>query len=140
MIIEEGNKVKIAVYGSLRLNEYNYKAFVNYYGEDNMKYIKTITSKGFDLIDLGSYPGIKMSKNSNAEVVFDIMECSSECYRDIENMELGAGYSRIIIRDEDNNSYIAFLYDYPGSDKIVESGDWSKYLREVKSIKYVINK
>lgn len=140
MIIQE-DKVKIAVYGSLRLNEYNYNAFVRYHGEDNMKYIKTITSKGFDLIDLGSYPGIKVSQNPDASVVFDIMECSNECYRDIEGMELGAGYSKIIIRDEDNNDgYIAFLYDYPGSDVIVESGDWSKYLKEVKSIKYVINK
>lgn len=130
----EQKKVKIAVYGSLRFGEYNYDRFKEQFGDD-YQYIKTTSTTGFDLIDLGSYPGISVSKDPSKVLVIDIMECSQECFETIDWMESGAGYTTIKLKDTDGESYFAYLYNYPGSRKVVESGDWSKYLKEEKNVK-----
>ena len=121
------NKRLIASYGSLRLGEYNYNRFKELFGED-FNYVKTTTISGYDLYDLGSYPGLKVSQNPEAVVVVDILEVSQKCFDYIESMEHGAGYSTIKVEDKEGDKYFAYLYEYP-CNNLVESGDWSKYLK-----------
>ena len=65
---------KIAVYGSLRHLEYNYNRFKQYFG-DGIEYINTTSITGYQIFDLGSYPGLKLSDNKEDTVVVDILEC-----------------------------------------------------------------
>jgi len=121
--MENKNK-KILVYGSLRKGEYNYKRFKSMF-KDGLKYIETLNIQGFRLYDLGSYPGIKETPTDTTLVV-DVMECDPACYASIYGMEIGANYvaKNIVINNEDHTIYV-----YQGSThKLVESGDWSKYL------------
>lgn len=122
---EAKNTRKCLVYGSLRNKEYNCKRFQNYY-PGGFNYESTTTVKGFDLFDLGSYPGIKRSSNPDKELTVDIFNCSEECYRSIRAMELGAGYSELLINLE-GVDHVIYLYN-GNPTKLVESGDWSKYL------------
>lgn len=124
----EDKPIYIAVYGSLRKGEYNYNSFKRMYGDD-YEYIKTSSILGYNIYDLGSYPGLKVSQNPDDRVIIDIMKCSKECFNSINRMELGAGYSTIKVKDESSDdTYLAYLYEYP-CNKLVLSGDWSKYLK-----------
>jgi gamma-glutamylcyclotransferase (GGCT)/AIG2-like uncharacterized protein YtfP len=123
----------IAVYGSLRLGEYNQRAFSN----ESMKHIGTSELSGYSLHSLGSYPGILPSKVLASKVVVDIFKVDSLTHARIHRMEIGAGYyaemDTFTINDQD---YEATYYTYSNqmgrSLLTVESGDWSKYLREAE--------
>lgn len=118
---------KVCVYGSLREGEYNFDRFKQYYG-DNIKSIGSYIIEGFDLYNLGSYPGVKLSINNKQPLTVDILECSEECFNGINRMELGAGYHAHNITIDDNDCVI---YIYDGyAVRHVEHGDWSKYLKE----------
>ena len=125
----EKKPVQIAVYGSLRLNEYNYEAFKRIFGKD-FNYIRTTSILGYNLYDLGSYPGLKPAANDTDRVIVDIMECSEECFNNIQRMEHGAGYITVKVTEEGtDNKFPAYVYEYP-CDNLVVSGDWSKYLKQ----------
>lgn len=112
-------------YGSLRKGEYNYERFVEIFGKENFVYKETKTIKGFELYSLGAYPVI--IPNPNSEIVVDEFELSQEAHKSVKTMELGAGYTETII----NESSIYYMDQPPHYHKgKVESGDWSKYLRE----------
>lgn len=121
------NKVLISSYGSLRLGEYNYNRFKQLFGED-FNYVKTSSIAGFNLYDLGSYPGLKIARSNEDKVIVDILEVSQKCFDYIESMEHGAGYSTIQVTDELGDKYLAYLYEH-SCNNLVESGDWSKYLK-----------
>lgn len=117
---------RIAVYGSLRLEEYNYNYFKTRYG-NGINYIKTMVINGYKLYSLGSYPGIKETSD-NTELTVDILEVSEDVYDMITDMELCSGYKikKLNIDEQDT-----VLYVYTSSTKeckLVESGDWSNYL------------
>lgn len=125
--------MKIAVYGSLRKGEYNYERFKDYF-KDGLEYVRTTIIDSWSLYDLGSYPGIKEATEPNNGLIVDIMECSEACFDNIERMELGAGYRSEEIRVGDD---ICTIYVYEGhvrAENLVESGDWSEYLKEPSSI------
>ena len=117
------------VYGSLREGAYNYDAFKRYY-PDGYNKIGQTTIQGYDLHSLGAYPFIV---EGEGELVVDIMECSSDCFRAINGMELGAGYLAKKIEVELNGEVIeGTIYTYPPKDvkysqEHVKSGDWIKY-------------
>lgn len=115
----------VAVYGSLRNKEYNFRRFEKYFPK-GIKFLETYMIPGFELYDLGSYPGIKES-NKDQLLTVDIMDCSWDCYKAIENMELGAGYvaKKVTIEDKD---CVIFIY-LGNPTKKVDSGDWSSYLK-----------
>ena len=116
----------IASYGSLRQNHYNYDRFKQAFG-DGFNYVKTSSILGYNLFDLGSYPGLKVAEDKDTRVIIDVLEVSEECFNRIEMMEHGAGYSTITVEDaETGDKYLAYLYEYPCT-KLVKSGDWSEY-------------
>lgn len=124
---------KVLFYGSLRKGEYNYNYFLRIFGEDNFKYIKTKTIKGFKLYSLGAYPMVIQTNDINDKLVVDEFEVSDEAYSSINSMELGAGYD--ISKFEG-----ATIYTYPlnemkyYTDSIVKSGDWSEYLKSLNQL------
>lgn len=124
---------RIAVYGSLRLDEYNYNYFKSRYPNE-IKFIKTIAISGYKLYSLGSYPGIKETSD-NTELVIDIFEVSENVYSMITDMELCSGYK---IKKLDIDNIPTTLYVYTANIAnctLVESGDWSKYLNEKQLVK-----
>jgi gamma-glutamylcyclotransferase (GGCT)/AIG2-like uncharacterized protein YtfP len=83
---------------------------------------------GFDLFNLGSYPGVKLSENKNQPLTIDVLECGEACFNSINAMELGAGYYAHNITIDEHKCVI-YIYRGNPTDK-VEHGDWSKYIQE----------
>ncbi len=83
---------KIAVYGTLRVGEYNYERFKS----GIIKVIEEGKSvKGYKMYDLGPYPVIKRDFSLQEEVesiIVDILEVTEKCFNELHQMELGAGY------------------------------------------------
>lgn len=120
--------IKILTYGSLRKGEYNYERFRQYF-KNGLNHVDTVIIKGFDLYDLGSYPGIKISDDPEKELTVDIMGCSQECYDSIQRMELGAGYSNYPVNINGEDITIYLYHGYTQENRLVKHGDWSKYLK-----------
>lgn len=124
--------MKIAVYGSLRHEEYNFERFKNIFGED-IKFLKTDTIYGAKLYDLGSYPGINITNDMSDSLTIDVLEVSEKCFKALNNMEIGAGYSPkdIFVGDD---SCVIWVYNtiLDGKKSQVKHGDWSKFLKEKK--------
>lgn len=133
----------IGVYGSLRPGMYNFQRFTYHY-ENEIKHLKTITLPSFNLFDLPfGYPAIKKSENENDKVVFDILEVSENCYKDINRMEIGAGYEllKIPIKEikdlKNDNLKHEFITVYLYTREVlaikkIKNGDYLKH--KVKSL------
>jgi gamma-glutamylcyclotransferase (GGCT)/AIG2-like uncharacterized protein YtfP len=125
---------KVLVYGSLREGMYNFKRVLNFFGESSIKKIDSVTLKGFNIFDLGHYPGLNKSENEKDTVVFDLMEVSDKAFEFIERMELGAGYSKHY--NEEHDAYY-YVYDYKlDINSKVKSGDWVKHHSQLNSYNY----
>jgi gamma-glutamylcyclotransferase (GGCT)/AIG2-like uncharacterized protein YtfP len=107
-------------YGSLKSGMYNFDRF----GKGTQKYVKTVKLDGYELYNLGAYPGLTKGKG---KVTFELHEVDDKAFEHIKQMELGAGY-----REETVNvdGIPATLYIYENKygrltdkDK-VESGNW----------------
>lgn len=118
---------RICVYGSLRLNEYNYNRCKKQY-QNNFNWIKTIKLEGYKLYSLGAYPGIKESKYSDDIIIADILEISLDCYNDIFRMEIGANYSCKIIPIDGIDTTIYLYNGIVNENKLINNGDWSNRL------------
>lgn len=120
----------IAVYGSLRIGEYNYERFVDIFGKTSITTVeKTKVIDGFDLYSLGSYPAITRGSN---KLTVDILEVTDNVHNSIKAMELGAGYDEETIHIENIGDVVIYTYpkEYLDSRRLVESGDWSNYLKQ----------
>lgn len=126
------NKKLIAVYGTLRLNQPNYKWLLT-----EAKYLGTInTDPIFSLYDLGFYPGLK--ENGNTSIVVDIFEVTDSEAAAVDKLE---GY-----REGANNRFYdkiyidtvfgkAGMYIYMGNvyeDNKINSGDWINFINNEK--------
>jgi len=116
---------KLLVYGSLREGEYNYERF-------NCKTVKTgIPLEGFILVDRGPYPyAVPKDKGyKNTTIIVDIIDVDERTAKSIEYMEIAAGYRKINVT-LDGENYPMYVYNYyPDGGPVVESGDWSEYLK-----------
>ena len=123
------SRKRIAVYGSLRVGEYNFERFVDMFGKTNIKPLKQdIEIEGFDLFNLGPYPAISRGENN---LKIDVLSVSEPVYESIKHMELGAGYNEETVKIPSYGD--VFIYTYPkgsfSKDRLVEGGDWSKFLK-----------
>lgn len=114
---------RIAVYGSLRKGEYNYSAFSKWH---DMVHTGTHTVDGFDLYSLGAYPAATLG---DGKLIVDTFEVDDRCFNQINGMELGAGYYAHTI-NINGDDHIIWLQRSGYEERKVESGDWTKYLRE----------
>lgn len=78
---------RIAVYGSLRKGQYNYRPEMGSpVGKGRLV--------GAKLFSLGAFPCIVKSDNPNDTVVVEVYDLPDKLFAPIERMELGAGYTR----------------------------------------------
>lgn len=119
--------MRVAVYGSLRVGEYNFNSFARSY---DMKHIDSIEVPGFDLYSLGSYPAIIKGENT---LKVDILDVEEAAFHGIKMMELGAGYSTDYIEYKGDKVPI-YIFDDPmqieylkKNKDLVSSGDWVDY-------------
>lgn len=115
-------------YGSLRKPMYNYKRFIEYYGENSIIYKMTTKIPGFELYDIsGNYPAAIKSYNDK-EMVVDLFSISDSAYDSIQYMEKSAGYyeDTVCINDE---FYSIFLFhkEKLQNKQPIELGDWLIY-------------
>lgn len=107
-------------YGSLRKDQYNFRRFSH-----RLTYIKTLSLDGYELYNLGMYPGLVKGKG---KVVVELHEATAEAYSAIRRMELEAGYIENLTQVGDCFASL-FIYNRPlGEAEKVESGDWSAFL------------
>jgi len=115
--------VTVAVYGSLRRGCHNYYLLGN-----NPSHLGNVTLAGFDMYDLGSFPGIVHGTGS---VFFEIYSIPEKNAKRIRDMELDSGYT-----DESVDTPFGVAVFYlraAGSFNVnrkVESGDWVKYIKK----------
>jgi gamma-glutamylcyclotransferase (GGCT)/AIG2-like uncharacterized protein YtfP len=125
-------KYLVLVYGSLRVGEYNYNRFKKHHG-DNIKVVaQKLPIVGYNLYDLGSYPGITLDFNGESKpLICDLLEVSQSVKDSMDNMEFGAGY-REDFEDTEFGEATIYVYEWLGSGitNKVESGDWSEYLKQ----------
>lgn len=110
-----GSSHKIAAYGTLKKGCYNYYA-------NEMRFLKETKLKGYDMYDLGFYPGCVRGEG---EIVVHLLEVDDFTYNRINRMERGAGYSPVLINVDEHKDVTFYLYrlDVSEFDKI-ESGNW----------------
>ena len=127
---------RIAVYGSLRAGMGN-----NTWTKDNLESEGVSEVKGYKLYPLcgGAYPGINKSEDDSDSVVVELYKLidsnhnsAEEMFSSIDNMEIGANYSREMIT-RDGKEYILYVYNrmLPVEGSIA-GGDWVKYKKEDK--------
>ena len=122
----------VAVYGSLRVNQYNYYNL----GIQNQEYKgQHILPAKYEMRSFGSFPAL--SKGGKNTAVVDVFEVDPETMMQMDQLEghtdhLKYGYHRELI---DTPWGKAWCYFYNGplskSSPVVESGDWVKYNEEL---------
>jgi gamma-glutamylcyclotransferase (GGCT)/AIG2-like uncharacterized protein YtfP len=122
---------RIAVYGSLRRDEYNHRGSF----ATGAKFINKGIIRGAELVGGNAYPWIVESDNPSSSVVVEVYDLPNDLFDGIEAMEIGAGYERRPVKVElgddglvaiDADAYFyttpADLANYPR----ITSGDWRK--------------
>jgi gamma-glutamylcyclotransferase (GGCT)/AIG2-like uncharacterized protein YtfP len=118
---------KIGAYGTLRKNGYNYERMQNYFGDDCINKIDEIVLPNFKMYNLGFYPCITASTDDTDIVKFDVLEVNEECYKFINMMELGAGYTEISVNTEQHGDLLVYVVPEKYVNKKtpqIMSGDW----------------
>lgn len=114
------------VYGSLRQGQYN--------NGETSSTLATIEIKGWQLYDLGPYPGAVFTGEPEDTMVVELIPISTNSEsRSIDYMELGAGYHvRSIMVPYKDTVVAGKIYEYLGrgvqSQTRVLNGDWTAYL------------
>lgn len=79
---------RLAVYGSLKKGRYNHSIL------ESCKFIEETTVKG-TLYRISSYPAL--IERGDSEYVAEVYEVTDDVYKDIHQMEIGAGYKEVIV-------------------------------------------
>lgn len=117
---------KILAYGTLREGDYNFERVKSHFGETSIQKVRSVEISGFSMHNLGFFPGINRTNNTEDKILCDILEVSDKAASFIEAMELGAGYETqdVEVGDESFPIYI-YRGDLSNRPK-VETGDWFK--------------
>ena len=131
--------LKIAVYGSLRKGMGNNRVI---HGATLLS--TEVVALPFEMIDLGSYPGLIRSKDVN-NIVIEVYEVDAPTYKRVEHLEgYPSFYSRDLIETSVGAADIYFLdkdngREYNRRPKVVETDgvfDWVKHLDKVQSSRW----
>lgn len=133
--VKLSTKTLLFVYGSLRKGMYNH-----YLLERNSLQIATARIKGFSLYSLGSYPAIQECDDEDSFVCGEIYDVGSlRTYEQIDMMELGARYSRKMVKAVDiaGNEYDVLTYVFPKERDMsfnnkVMHGDWVLFVKGMR--------
>lgn len=125
-------KLKIAVYGSLRRGMGNYRLL------ETSKLLSTETVQdNFRMVDMGSYPGLIESEELN-DIVVEVYEVTPDTYKRIERLEsYPSFYDRKNVHTTEGEVGIYYLPGNSGwtsSDRLVnktdDAYDWVKHYQE----------
>lgn len=136
------------VYGSLRQGEYNYHRIRDMFGEKSLVPLAYTYISSAKIYDLGDYPVVLTSDYAN-KVYGNIMYVDELAATAIRDMELGAGFkidkTLSWLPDGPSANRAMFIDIYKGdsylsnivkngeiSAPLVESGNWSKYIRQAE--------
>jgi gamma-glutamylcyclotransferase (GGCT)/AIG2-like uncharacterized protein YtfP len=114
--------MKIAVYGTLRVGDYNH----SYFSSGLKSISERVKISGFKLYSLGPYPCAVKTDDDNDTIIVDVLDPTDKrTERMIDGMERGAGYhfETTNVNGEDCKIY---LFKKPSGDHI-ENGDWMDY-------------
>lgn len=140
---ESQKDIFLVAYGSLRRGQYNYKHYIEVYGEDNFSWECTTEITGYKMYDLGVYPAIVPVMDEltidrdgvlsldNHAVIVDVFRISTKVLKRIHSMETGAGYKfgtvTIPSLQRNGKSQMGILYYMSELYPVVKDGDWVKY-------------
>lgn len=123
---------KYAFYGTLRLNQPNYKRLLS---PQTAKFLGQASLSGYTMFNLGAYPIIvELSDTTYSPIKVDLFEITDEySQRYIHLMELGAGYQEktTVIDGEEYIVYYAPFSQwltYYGTFSTIRSGDWVQHI------------
>lgn len=117
----------VAVYGTLRNGGSNFRLL------KNSKFITNLKLKGFDLFDLGYFPGAKLGSKS---ILVELYEIDQQTLKNLDYLEGYRGpnnsnhYNRISITSQ---GYTFYIYTYclkTNNNQLIESGDWFDRVNE----------
>lgn len=119
------NKIRVAVYGSLRKNMYNHE---HYLGKS--KLLGTFeTEPIYNLYDLGSYPGLK--KEGDTSITIEVYEVDLTTLQRINNLEgynpsssKNDFYDRELIETPYGDAFLYFYVPNIEESKKIEHGNW----------------
>lgn len=126
--MEEKNKNIIICYGTLRLNQGNYRALL----EGRSEYLgEFVTEPKFKMFSTGGFPIVE--KDGNKSIVCDIFEVNDEVQRSVHSLE---GFSGVI--GHPSNWYDGVMLETPYGEGLmyvmekgtctslteIPSGDW----------------
>lgn len=114
--------VKIAVYGSLRKGEFNFKRV-------NAMCLETVTFYGYKLYSFGPYPAAVETYDGlsqNYPLVVDLLEVDEETFMKLYRMERGASYYMTSC-SHNGETYLLWVMQpsLVGPAPQIKSGDWS---------------
>lgn len=124
-------RLTVAVYGSLRVGMGNHRVM----GDDSILLSTETIKDNFDMIDMGSFPGLIPSEEQK-DIVVEVYSVTPRTYANIERLE---GYPSFYNRRDVNTSHgpagIYFLERSGwGSSKMVQqfdsAYDWVKHCTE----------
>ena len=128
----------IAVYGTLRLDEGNWRWYLN---NDQSKHLGTTkVDNNFTLVDYtgGGFPAIVHHPEGNTPVVVDVFEVTEEIAQRVDRLEgydesrggYQGFYDRMTVETEFGDADIYFMKEDALNRPKIDSGDWVKYLEE----------
>jgi len=116
--------IKIFVYGSLMKGEFNHSILKR----ENNKFIrKAVTTRDYNLFDLGGFPG--MTRPGNYSIVGEVYEVCKETVRHLDILESHPQfYIRSLISLDDGEVVSTYILDnaYAKNAPLIKSGNWKK--------------
>ena len=116
----------IFVYGTLMKGE------SNHYYIENQQYLGKAAIHGYNLYNLGHYPGIRPSEHKTRTVYGELYSIDDNALKEVNRLE-GEG-SLYLLRQteaqtEDGKTVTAGIYVYnheTNEEKLIEGGDWKQ--------------
>jgi gamma-glutamylcyclotransferase (GGCT)/AIG2-like uncharacterized protein YtfP len=123
---------RVFVYGSLLKGMGNHPLL-----KDSKCIGTTISPEGFDMIDLGYFPGVLQNDESIGKVIGEVYEVDDDTLRRLDCLEgfdsnnpHNGMYNRITIETELGNAYIYTYNNRHGRiSDFVPNGDWRSYYK-----------
>lgn len=117
--------MKLFIYGSIKRGFFNHERF-NFH---KIPFLGEKVIKGFELVNLGAYPGMIPAASNEEEVKGELYEIdtSKEEYAFLSDIEERAGYNlqkvEISPKKPEDTIY-AFIYHHRGGEEKIPGGVW----------------
>ena len=117
----------ILAYGTLRPGKKHFNDLQELFGKESIKSrgLSVILPNLF-MVNLGYYPGISVTENSDSKVFFEAILMSDEVFEHVNTIETKSGFELISIDLEGDLgeyqfwAYARSCHGYP----VIKSGDW----------------